>query len=238
VVALVGVAISNLARMCTVVCEWSAGKLPRILALRDEFVGREFDDPGEWWPDQPTLVGGRDRAAGGSWCVTDVASGLTALVVNRFERRDGAPSRGLLPLAAAAHGGRWSDAIDVAGMASFNLALLDGSGAVVWEWNGTDLRRVDLAPGLHLITSPGVDAEDPKTSRFGPQFARRSWLDVVTSSEPSDESSALLLRRELAGRTYATVFGQEIIARPGELTIRHSRTPWQADTWVEQSWSR
>jgi transport and Golgi organization protein 2 len=224
--------------MCTVVCEWSAGELPQILALRDEFVGREFDDPGTWWPDQPTLVGGRDRVAGGSWCVTDVTSGVTALVVNRFERRDGAPSRGVLPLVAAAHGVRWNDAIDIAGMASFNLALLDGSGVVVWKWDGTELRRTDLAPGLHLITSPGVDADDPKTARFGRQFAQRPWLDVVTSTEPSDDSSALILRRALGGQTYATVFGQQILARPGTLTIRHSRTPWRAGTWVEQSWSR
>lgn len=223
--------------MCTVVCEWSAGQTPRVLALRDEFVGREFDDPGEWWPEQPDVVGGRDRVAGGSWCVTDVRSGVTALVVNRFERRDGSPSRGLLPLAAIAHGARWCDLMDVSGMASFNLALIGASSVVVWQWDGADLRRTDLAPGLHLITSSGVDADDPKTRRFGPLFAQDPWLDVVTATAPAAEPSALVVRREIAGRTYGTVFGQLISARPGTLQIRHSRTPWRADSWTEQRWS-
>jgi uncharacterized protein with NRDE domain len=222
--------------VCTVVWNWSPGQPLSVLALRDEFVGRAFDEPGAWWPDQRTVVGGRDRLAGGSWCVTDVQTGATALVVNRFERRDGSPSRGLLPLTAVAHGARWAEVVDVAGMASFNLALFDRSGVVVWEWDGGQLRRTDVAPGLHVLTSPGVDAGDPKTRRFGPLFAERPWLDVVASTEPEADPSALVVRREIAGRTYATVFGQLITARLGALEIRSSRTPWQADTWSEERW--
>lgn len=222
--------------MCTVVWDWSAGRPLSLLALRDEFVGRDFDDPGCWWPDQPSVVGGRDRLAGGSWCVTDVQTGVTALVVNRFERREGSPSRGLLPLTAVAHGAHWGEALDVTGMASFNLALFDSSGVVVWEWDGAQLRRIPVAPGLHMLTSPGVDAGDPKTGRFGPLFTERLWLDVVTSTEPAADPSALVVRREIAGRTYATVFGQLITARPGTLAIRSSRTPWQAGTWTERRW--
>lgn len=228
---------SSLTRMCTVVCEWSAGQVPRVLALRDEFAGREFDDPDRWWPGQPSVVGGRDRVAGGSWCVTDVDRAVTALVVNRFERRDGSPSRGLLPLAAAAHGPRWTEVVDVSGMASFNLALLDASGVTVWEWDGAQLRRVEVAPGLHVITSYGVDADDPKTRRFAPQFAQRPWLDVMTATTPADEDSALVVRREFAGRTYATVFGQLITASPGTLEIRYSCTPWEAASWTQHRWS-
>jgi hypothetical protein len=222
--------------VCTVVWEWAAGRPASVLALRDEFVGRTFDDPAAWWPDQPTVVGGRDRLAGGSWCVTDVQTATTALVVNRFERRDGSPSRGMLPLIAVAHGARWAEVVDVSGMASFNLAVFDSSGVVMWEWDGGELRRIDVAPGRHLLTSPGLDADDPKTRRFAPLFAGRPWLDVVTSTEPSAEPSALMVRREIAGRAYATVFGQLIIARPGALDIRSSRTPWQAGTWTEQHW--
>ena len=224
--------------MCTVVCEWSADEAPRILALRDEFVGRDFDDPGPWWPDQPTVIGGRDCVAGGSWCVSDYATGTTALVLNRFEKRDGSPSRGLLPLAAVAHGERWVDAVDVRGMASFNLALIGSSGVVVWEWDGADLRRLDLAAGRRLITSPGVDADDPRTRRFAPLFAQQPWLDVVSGAEPCDEDSALVVRRTVGDSTYGTVFGQLITAVPGSVEIRYSRTPWVADSWQRQRWPR
>ena len=47
--------------MCTVVVRWdpgAAGAL-EILALRDELVGRDFDDPGTWWPGKSTVVGMR-----------------------------------------------------------------------------------------------------------------------------------------------------------------------------------
>jgi hypothetical protein len=222
--------------VCTVVCEWSADQTPRLLALRDEFVGRDFDEPAAWWPDQPTVIGGRDRLAGGSWCVSDYATGTTALVLNRFEKRDGSPSRGVLPLAAVAHRTRWPDALDVRGMASFNLALVDSSGVVVWEWDGVQLRRHDVGAGLHLITPAGVDANDPRARRFAPLFAAQPWLDVVTSAEPSADDSALVVRRAAGDRTYATVFGQLITAVPGSVEIGYSRTPWVAGSWQRQRW--
>src|SRR4051794_23384173 len=77
--------------VCTVVVRWAPQQPVQVLALRDELVGRDFDDPAAWWPDQPSVVGGRDRVAGGSWCVTDVDSGVTALVLNRPQRRLAAP---------------------------------------------------------------------------------------------------------------------------------------------------
>ena len=112
--------------VCTVVVRWTAGRPILVLALRDELAEREFDDPGPWWPAQPNVIGGRDRVAGGSWCVTDVASGLTALVLNRTQRpvaEPAAPSRGVLPLVAVQHGTDWPAHLDVTGMASFAVLL-------------------------------------------------------------------------------------------------------------------
>jgi hypothetical protein len=222
--------------VCTVVCRWRADEPLRILALRDEFVAREFDLPGAWWPAQPTVIGGRDRQAGGSWCVSDTATGVTALLVNRIERRDGTPSRGLLPLAAVAAGEGWSCAVDHRAMAAFNLVLAGPSGVVVWVWDAATLQRVDLPPGEHMITSRGVDPTDAKTTRFAPQFAAGRWLDVVASCEPSSEESALVVRHTIEDRTYATVFGQLVTAAPGQLRIEHSRTPWVDGSWTSQTW--
>src|SRR3954469_22453402 len=108
--------------MCTVVCRHDPGQASpvQVLALRDELASRAFDLPGAWWPDQPTVIGGRDRLAGGSWCVTDVAAGVTAVVLNSPLRRTaeaGAASRGVLPLLAVAHGQQWAQHVDVAPMA-------------------------------------------------------------------------------------------------------------------------
>jgi hypothetical protein len=223
--------------VCTVVTEWIAGQPLRILALRDELTTRAFDRPAAWWPELPTVIGGRDRLAGGSWCVSDRRTAVTALVLNRRERRDGTPSRGVLPLAAVAAGRAWPDRIDHRQMASFNLVLAGPAGVTAWTWDAAELRRVDLTPGQHLITSDGIDADNPRTAAYAPRFATEPWRDVVASTTPSDAPDALVVRHELNGDVYATVFGQLITASPGALSIESSATPWEAGTWTDESWS-
>jgi uncharacterized protein with NRDE domain len=225
--------------MCTVVCERQPGHPLRVLALRDEFAARDFDGPAAWWPEQPTAIGGRDRLAGGTWCASDVATGATALLVNRIERIDGTPSRGLLPLAAVrayATGTDWTAGIDHTTMASFNLVVASPDGVVVWVWDASALTRRELGPGQHMITSRGVDPDDPKTATFAPRFVAEPWQEVVTSCEPSDEPGALVVRHQRADKVYATVFGQLITSVPGSLHVEHSRTPWVPGSWTEQSW--
>jgi hypothetical protein len=222
--------------MCTVVTRWTEGEPARILAVRDEFVSRDFDLPGTWWPDQPAVVGGRDRRAGGSWCVSDVRTGVTALVLNRIERHVGTPSRGVLPLAAVAHGAAWPDGLDHREMASFTLVLTGPDGVRAWTWDATELQRTDLDAGTHVFTSRGVDAGDEKAGRLAAEFATRSWLDVVTERPPTDDRTALIVQHAFETDTYATVFGQLITAEPGDLRISYSRTPWDAQTWVDERW--
>lgn len=208
----------------------------RLLAIRDELISRDFDLPDAWWPAQPGVIGGRDQQAGGSWCVSDVATGATALVLNRIERRDGTPSRGLLPLAAVSAGEAWPERVDHRQMASFNLVLAGPSGVTVWTWDATDLQRTELEPGTHMITSRGVDTDDAKTKAFAPRFTDEPWLDVVTSCEPADDPGALVVRHPFEDDTYATVFGQLITASPGALRISYSRTPWRDGTWTDRDW--
>jgi uncharacterized protein with NRDE domain len=224
--------------VCTVVCRVVPGEPVQLLAIRDEMISRDFDLPDAWWPAQPGVIGGRDQRAGGSWCVSDVASAVTALVLNRVERREGTPSRGLLPLAAVAAGASWTERVDHRAMASFNLVLAGPAGVTVWTWDASRLDRVELGPGTHMVTSRGVDSDDGKTTAFGPRFDSEPWLDVVTSCEPADDVAALVVRHQVeGGDTYATVFGQLITAWPGDLRISYSRTPWTAGDWTDRAWS-
>ena len=224
--------------MCTVVTRWAEGAPVQVLAIRDEFVSRGFDVPDEWWPEQPTVVGGRDRLAGGSWCVTDVATGATALVLNRVEKHTGTPSRGVLPLAAVAAGASWTERVDHADMASFTLVLADVHGVSAWIWDATQLRRVDLEPGTHVFTSRAIDTGDEKAELLHPQFVDRPWLEVATERPPADDRTALIVRHEFETDVYATVFGQLITAAPRDLRIRYSRTPWDPGSWAEDRWPR
>ena len=210
-----------------------------LLALRDELTGRDFDDPGAWWPDHPGVVGGRDRVAGGSWCVTDVANGVTALVLNRPQRRDalpGAPSRGVLPLLATRYGDGWPDHVEgLQAMASFALVLAGPASVTCWVFDGTDLTRQELGPGTHMVTSGG--AEDGKADRYLDSFrAGADWRAVLDGAQPVDDPAALVVRSEREGKVYATVFGQLMTVSPGSLALTCSRTPWDPSSWSSSTW--
>lgn len=225
--------------MCTVVVRWHPQQPVRLLALRDELTTRAFDEPGRHWPDQPSVVGGRDRAAGGTWAATDVTRGWTALVLNRPQKRvadEGAPSRGVLPLAALRHGPAWPSEVAVQGMASFALVLVTPDVLRLWVFDGEALTATDLGPGTHMVTSGG--AEDGKADRFLARFEAGDWKAVVTEQQPADDPAALVVRHEKDGLVFATVFGQLVDASPGRLQLEQSRTPWRAEGWNFQDWSQ
>lgn len=219
--------------MCTVVIRWAPRADVEVLALRDELVGREFDDPAAHWPEQPTAIGGRDRAAGGSWCVSDTLSGSTALVLNRPQKRVGTPSRGILPLLALTQGAAWPSYPSLEGMASFALVLAAPQALTVWVYDGKQLSSNELPPGTHMVTSGG--AEDGKADRFLAGFAAApvtQWPTIVGRQQPQDDPAALVVRHTSGNAVYATVFGQVITAAPGEVSLRWSRTPWIGSSWT------
>jgi hypothetical protein len=215
----------------------------QILALRDELVGRDFDDPSRWWPEHCDLVGGRDRQAGGTWCASRISTGVTALVLNRPHKRladPGAPSRGVLPLLAATGEEQWHTQIDLAGMASFLLILAAPDRLTTWDFDGSALTQATLEPGTHLVTSGG--AEDGKADRYLSTFAAgefpRDWLDVLRRTEPRDDPASLVVRHERESpdherQVFATVFGEVLQGQPGRLQLQFSRTPWGTHEWQQ-----
>jgi hypothetical protein len=220
--------------VCTVVCRWSPGTAVRMLALRDEFVGRDFDGPGAWWPDQPSVIGGRDRTAGGTWCACDVDTGVVAVVLNRPERREaaaGAASRGLLPLLATRYGIAWPEHVDLAPMASFNVLLATPSALTWWSFDGTALTTTGLGPGTHLAKPRGL--VDGDTALEDPA----AWRSALRTAEPRPDPSGLLVRIEHEDRVYATVFGQFITSSPGNLSIEYSFTPQDTESFVSADWT-
>jgi hypothetical protein len=222
--------------VCTVVVRWAEGAPTAILALRDELTSRAFDDPGAWWPEFSDVVGGRDRTAGGTWCATRVATGVTALVLNRPHKRDadpGAPSRGVLPLLGAVHEEKWLGHVRLDGMASFLLVLAAPDRLVTWDFDGAQLTTTHHPAGTCMVTSGGP--EDRKADRFLPAFVTSQfpdgWRRLTAKEPPQDDPGALVVRHEQDGLVYATVFGELIEAAPGRLRLEHSRRPWTGAPW-------
>lgn len=215
----------------------------QVLALRDELVGRDFDEPSRWWSEHRDLVGGRDRQAGGTWCASRIGSGVTALVLNRPHKRfaePGAPSRGVLPLLAATHEEHWDEHVELTGMASFLLVLAAPDRLTTWDFDGTTITSRHLEPGTHMVTSGG--AEDGKAERYLSTFATgdypRDWLDVLRRTEPRDDPASLVVRHEREDEqherhVFATVFGELIQGQPGRLQLQFTRTPWGAHEWQQ-----
>nr|ANY57944.1 hypothetical protein [uncultured bacterium] len=223
--------------MCTVVVRWSPGKRTRVLALRDELTSREFDEPAQWWPELPDVIGGRDRVAGGTWCATRISTGSTALVLNRPEKPvadEGAPSRGVLPLLAAVHGAQWSSSVDLTGMASFTLVLATPQRLTSWVFDGRATVPAEHPAGTHMFTSGGPENRkvDAHLSLFREAGHPDEWRRMLRSGPPRDDPAALVVRHEGEdGRVFATVFGQLIEAQPGRLRLDHSRQPWDDGPW-------
>lgn len=229
--------------VCIVVVRWTEGRPVRILALRDELISREFDDPGQWWPELPDVVGGRDAVAGGTWCATRVGTGATALVLNRPQKRGaglGAASRGVLPLLGVTHGADWPVHAALAGMAAFLLLLATPDRLVTWDFDGSTLREEEHGPGTIMVTSGGP--EDLKAERHLSRFAAAGdpddWRQLVGGAPPADDPGSLVVRHERDGEVFATVFGQLIEAQPGRLRLEYSRRPWTAEPWTALSVGR
>jgi uncharacterized protein with NRDE domain len=240
--------------VCTVVCRWAAqDAFPvQMLALRDELVSRAFDLPGAWWPDQQDVIGGRDRLAGGSWCVSDVVTGVTGVVLNRPDRpaaAAGAPSRGVLPLRSVQHGERWPDFLDVTGMASFNLVLATPLSLRWWSFDGEHLQESVLPGGTYMFTPGGIlrSGVDERLADGHAGFtgdlaatseqAWAGWLGVVNDSVAMTDPSALLVRKPVGDDSFETVFGQFIAARPGTLRLDYLVHPESKRRWTTRLWA-
>jgi hypothetical protein len=239
--------------MCTLVCRWApaAASGVRMLALRDELAGRTFDLPGAWWAEQPQVVGGRDQFGGGTWCAVDVRAGVSAVVLNRADRRvaaPGAPSRGVLPLLAVERLADWPDFVELPGMASFNLVLATPSALAWWCYDGDTLTRADLGAGTHMFTPQGL-ADGTLADRFATgvlpgtvedgaptEAAWSDWLAIVHESRPSTDPLDLLVRIPIGTDTFETVFGQFIASRPGALRLDYARTPADGGPWTVTHW--
>lgn len=230
--------------MCTVILRLTPdGRWPVLLgAIRDEFVDRAWDPPARHWPGAWNgLVGGRDHTAGGTWLATDPDAPAVAALLNgaRMEPpTDGAPrpTRGHLALRVLAGDGLPDD---LSRYARFHLLRADPDGAQLWTWDGDDLTHAELVAGDHLIVNGGLDVDDdPLVPHFRPLVAAQpsepaAWRRLLAGDglDPSDER-ALVVRKEIEGRTYGTTSGALIALSAEEILYEFTATPADPRSWT------
>lgn len=183
--------------MCLITLAWQAHPdYPLIVAAnRDEFY-RRASAPARFWEDAPSVLAGRDLAAGGTW-VGVTRSGRFAALTN--VRQPGAAagerSRGLLvsaylrgsddPMAyaqaVAAEGGLYS---------GFNLLLGTPEELIVVSNRGASPQR--LQAGVHGLSNHQLDTPWPKVEK-----AKRS-LQATLSSPTQEALLAMLTDHEVA----------------------------------------
>ena len=198
--------------MCTVVLLIRpAHAWPLIVAAnRDEMLDRAWDPPAAHWPDQPAIVAGRDRSAGGTWMGVN-RHGVMAAVLNRpgsLGPATGKRSRGELPLMALTHDSAAGAAaalcaLDAATWRSFNLVVANRDEA--WFVRGLGhgpIQRQLLSPGCHMVTAH--DPDDQQSPRVARHFARfqatdpeppkcRSWQTLLAdrSGGPGEQINVM-----------------------------------------------
>ncbi|MEM9531965.1 MAG: NRDE family protein [Pseudomonadota bacterium] len=162
----------------------------QIAANRDEFHQRPAQAAG-WWADEPTVYGGRDLEAGGTWLAVDRGGRMAAVTNVRKPGAQvaGAQSRGDLPLAFL-RGDQSAEAftrsLDGRAYGPFNLLLFDGR-SLWWTSNQAGPARA-VGSGITGLSNAALDTPWPKVA------ALKNAMAASSDAEPLFE---VLARREI-----------------------------------------
>ncbi len=185
--------------MCTVVLLIRPGHdWPVMLAAnRDERIDRAWDGPGEYWPERPWVVAGRDRTGGGTWMGLN-RHGVVATVLNRqgtLGPAAGKRSRGILPLIALEHPTASAavlaiQALDAGAWRGFNMVIADAHGASFIRGLGRfHAEAMALGAGVHMVTAH--EPNDPDSPRVARHLARFRAAPAPTAADWGDWQAIL-----------------------------------------------
>jgi Transport and Golgi organisation 2 len=238
--------------MCTLILSLDpAARWPVLLATtRDEFRSRAWQPPAEWWPEEyPGVIGGRDREGGGTWLAANPDKRRVAVILNRIEPTGlsdrEARSRGELPLVAAAHGSEAIAAEDLQLTRPFNLVLAEPEPVSWWRYDGAELSRNEIPPGLHILTAADLDdMSNPRQRYWLPEFENApapaprledrapagwgGWPELLADVDrPYDDPRALNVRHGGADGIFGTVSASLLAV--GEDEVRFEFCPGPPD---------
>jgi len=236
--------VLRLAVVCTVLLRLAPGEPWPVLvgAVRDEFADRAWDPPARHWAGAWShLVGGRDHAAGGTWLAVDPSQSTLAALLNAGRRDplpDGLPrpTRGTLATRILVEGSLpVIDPYDC-----FHLLRATLEGAELWSWDGAELSHQALEPGDHIIVNAGLDTDsDALVPHFAPLLAaapstREAWIELLAGDGLApDDDRALVVRKEIEGRTYASTSATFVALSADEVRYAFTATPADRSSWYD-----
>ncbi len=143
----------------------SSASYPLVFAAnRDELHTRPTASA-EWWPEPPSILGGRDLLAGGSWLAVDRRGRLAAVTnIPSDDARDNARSRGALVRDFLSRDQSAADfvatvATELDAYRPFNFLAYDGK-ELHFAGSADDAHRFE--PGIHAFSNAPLGADWPK----------------------------------------------------------------------------
>lgn len=175
--------------MCLVVFAWQVhADFPLVIAAnRDEFHSRPTQ-PLHWWADAPSLLGGRDLQAGGTWLAV-ARNGRIATVTNYREahaRQAARRSRGELVsrfLSGENTPGDYASNIPIDAYAGFNLLLADQN--ELCYLSNRDDEPKNMEPGIYGLSNTSLDTPWWKLERT------RTSLENIIAENQVNETTLL-----------------------------------------------
>jgi uncharacterized protein with NRDE domain len=173
--------------MCLVVFAWQAHPQYRLILAgnRDESHHRPTQDA-HWWPDNESILAGRDLQAGGTWLAMS-KSGRFATVTNFHERqgrRAMFESRGTLVtdfVAGSQSLGEFESSISNTDYAGFSLLVCDGE-SMFYLSNRDDMEAY-VAPGIYGLSNASLDTPWSKVVRAKACLESLIENDAVNDTE-------------------------------------------------------
>jgi uncharacterized protein with NRDE domain len=195
-------------------------------ANRDELHSRPTA-AADWWPDAPTILGGRDLLAGGSWVAIDRRGRLAAITnlpqenPQKFRRSRGSLVRDFLSGDETAARFATSFTAMSADFGPCNLLVWDGE---EFHYAGTGVGSARLHPGIHAISNAPLGADWPRVHR-----AQEGLVASLGDSDPE----AALLEMLSNGADGATESADAALARrQTEIFIRDARYGTRSSTVI------
>ncbi len=214
--------------MCIAAFRFGPGTNYRLAfaANRDELHTRATATAA-WWEDHPTVLGGRDRVAGGSWLAVN-RHGWLAAVTNlpqeqprTFPRSRGDLVSGFLIGATSAAHFAAQFANDSAEYGPCNLLVWDGTEL---HYAATGLGSHSLMPGTHALGNAPLGSDWPRVHR-----AEAGFSAALASDDPQAALLAMLSDRDATAPESAQA---TLARRRTELFITDPRYGTRSSTLV------